>query len=193
MAATFDGMTIALVPDVDGPGRDAEIDRALTGAPAARGATVAWPDAAEAIERAILAAQLQSSGVLPWKDGAVIDADDHLVDLILHRDPERAQALADRALAPLDALSAGARERLTDTLSAWLDNAANTTATAQAMHVHPQTLRYRLRQLEEVLGADCLGSPRAGSSCSSRCACAASPSDRLTLSANIANPRGSPD
>ena len=81
-----------------------------------------------------------------------------MIDLILHRDQERARAMSDRALAPLDALSDGARERLTDTLSAWLDHAANTTATATAMHVHPQTLRYRLRQLEEVLGADRIGS-----------------------------------
>jgi len=159
MAATFDGMTVALVPDVDGPGRDAEITRALNGAPAVRGGTIDWADTAEAIERAILAAQLQNAGVLPSRDGVVVHADDYLVDVILHRDPVRARALADRALAPLDALSAAARDRHTAALSAWLDHAGNTTAAADSMHVHPQTLRYRLRQLEEVLGAELLSSP----------------------------------
>jgi hypothetical protein len=158
MVATCDGMTIALVPDLDAPGRAAELERALGGKPAARGASVPWSQGAEEIERAILAASLQNSGVLP-NGGLLIAAEDHLIDLILHRDQERARAMSDRALAPLDALSDGTRERLTDTLSAWLDHAANTTATAQAMHVHPQTLRYRLRQLEEVLGDDRLGSP----------------------------------
>jgi hypothetical protein len=157
MVATCDGMTVALVPDIDAPGRVAELHRALGGHPAARGATVPWQQAAEEIERAMLAATLQNSGVLP-NGGSMVHADDHMIDLILHRDQERARAWSERALAPLDALSDGARERLTDTLSAWLDHAANTTATAQAMHVHPQTLRYRLRQLEEVLGADRIGS-----------------------------------
>jgi hypothetical protein len=152
MAATLDGMTVALVPDLDAPGRTAELERALDGRPAARGAEVPWAEAAEAIERAVLAASLQQAGVLP--EDSLVLADDHLVPLILHRDPERARSLADRALEPLDRLSDSARERLTETLDAWLENACNTSDTARALHVHVQTLRYRLRQLDEVLGPD---------------------------------------
>jgi hypothetical protein len=152
MAATFDGMTVALVPDIDGPGRELELERALDGEPAARGASVGWQDAAEAISRAVLAAELQAAGVLA--DGPVVAADHPHVDLIVHRDPDRARALADTALAPLDALSPSSRDRLTETLDGWLANACNTTETARALHLHPQTLRYRLRQLDEVLGAE---------------------------------------
>ncbi len=152
MAATLDGMTVALVPDIDGPGRDVELERALRGEPAARGAEGGWQDAAEAIARAVLAAELQEAGVLAAD--CIVCADDHLVDLIVHRDPERAKALANSALEPLDALTPSSRERLTETLEAWLANACNTTETARALHLHPQTLRYRLRQLDEVLGAD---------------------------------------
>jgi DNA-binding PucR family transcriptional regulator len=152
MAATVDGMTVALVPDLDGPGRALELDRALGGAPAARGAAIGWQDAAEAISRAVLAAELQEAGVLASDD--MVCADDHLVELIVHRDPERARALADSALEPLDGLSPSSRERLTETLEGWLSNACNTTDTARALHLHPQTLRYRLRQLGEVLGDD---------------------------------------
>src|SRR4051812_38379778 len=152
MAATLEGMTVALVPDLDTPGRTGELERALEGAPAARGAQVPSLEAAEEVERAMLAVALQDAGVLPQE--GILDTGDHLVALILHRDPTRARSLADRALEPLDRLSPGTRAKLTDTLQAWLDNACNTGDTARALHVHMQTLRYRLRQLEEVFGAE---------------------------------------
>jgi hypothetical protein len=152
MAATLEGMTVALVADLDTPGRTAELERALGGAPAARGMQVPSLEVAEEVDRAVLAVALQEAGVLP--SGGLLDTGDHLVALILHRDPERARSLADRALEPLDRLSPGAREKLTDTLDAWLDNACNTGETARVLHVHMQTLRYRLRQLEEVFGRD---------------------------------------
>jgi hypothetical protein len=158
LAVNMDGTTVALVPDLDAPGRLAEVERALGGVPATRGPTVPWDQAAEAIDRAVLAVSLQQAGLLP--EHGLAAADDHLLELILHRDPERARALADRALAGLDALSPASRERLTETLEAWLANACNTTATAKALHVHAQTLRYRLRQLEEVLGGDRLSDHR---------------------------------
>jgi hypothetical protein len=152
MAATLEGMTVALVPDLDTPGRTAELERALGGAPAARGAQVPALEAAEEVSRAVLAVALQEAGVLPGE--GIVDTGDHLVALILHRDPARARSLADRALEPLDRLSPGTRAKLTETLSCWLDNACNTGDTARALHVHMQTLRYRLRQLDEVFGAD---------------------------------------
>src|SRR4051812_25622052 len=156
MAATLEGMTVALVPDLDTPGRTAELERALEGVPAARGAQVPSLEAAEEVERAVLAVALQQAGVLPAT--GLVDTGDHLVALILHRDPERARSLADRALEPLDRLSAGTKAKLTETLACWLDNACNTGDTARALHVHMQTLRYRLRQLEEVFGKERLQS-----------------------------------
>src|SRR3954464_15369190 len=103
MAATLEGMTVALVPDLDAPGRTGELERALEGAPAARGAQVPSLEAAEEVERSMLAFALQDAAVLP-RDGLVETAD-HLVALILHRDPARARSLADRVLEPLDRLS----------------------------------------------------------------------------------------
>jgi hypothetical protein len=154
MAATLEGMTVALVPDLDTPGRTAELERALEGAPAARGAQTPTLEAAEEVDKTVLAVALQAAGVLPHE--GILDTGDHLVALILHRDPARAHSLADRALEPLDRLSPATRAKLTETLHAWLDNACSTGDTARALHVHMQTLRYRLRQLEEVFGADCL-------------------------------------
>src|SRR3954466_7763517 len=155
MAATLDGMTVALVPELDPPGRTAERGGALEGAPGARGAQVPSLEAAEEVERAVLAVALQQAGVLP-ADGIAAPADP-LVALTPPRDPERARSLAERALAPLDRLSPATKQKLTETLACWLDPACNPGETARALHVHMQTLRYRLRQLEEIFGEECLG------------------------------------
>jgi DNA-binding PucR family transcriptional regulator len=40
------------------------------------------------------------------------------------------------------------------TLTAWLDAFGDIAAAAAAVHVHPNTLRYRLRRLAEVAGID---------------------------------------
>lgn len=44
--------------------------------------------------------------------------------------------------------------QLVDTLRAWLDSFGDVVAAAAAMHVHPNTFRYRLRRLAEVGGLD---------------------------------------
>jgi DNA-binding PucR family transcriptional regulator len=43
---------------------------------------------------------------------------------------------------------------LTETLEAWLDSLGDVRAAAAALFIHPNTLRYRLRRLEEVSGLD---------------------------------------
>ncbi|NUP63511.1 MAG: helix-turn-helix domain-containing protein, partial [Nonomuraea sp.] len=49
---------------------------------------------------------------------------------------------------------------LTQTLAAWLDTFGDVIAAAAAVHVHPNTFRYRLRRLAEVGGID-LADPEA--------------------------------
>ena len=51
-------------------------------------------------------------------------------------------------------------DRLAETLLAWLESADNAGAAARHLHVHPQTVRYRLRQLTELFG-DRLSDPDA--------------------------------
>jgi DNA-binding PucR family transcriptional regulator len=79
-------------------------------------------------------------------------ADDHLADILLAADPRVAADLAASRLAPLDDLAAGPRARLTETLSAWLDRPGQVQAVAAALGVHPQTVRYRVRQLRDLFG-----------------------------------------
>ena len=61
-------------------------------------------------------------------------------------------------LAALDGLSPAERGRLLGTLDAWLEHQRHTPAIAAQLHVHPQTVRYRLAKLRELLG-DAIDTP----------------------------------
>ena len=89
---------------------------------------------------------------------AALVVDDHLLDLVLRSDTALLARLTDRVLAPLQSLPEAARERLAMTLLAWLAHAGARTAVAAALHVHPQTVRYRMSQLRDVFG-DVLDNP----------------------------------
>jgi DNA-binding PucR family transcriptional regulator len=63
----------------------------------------------------------------------------------------------DRASGPVARLLAHDRENDTDfvaTLRAWLDHMGDVSAAAEALHVHTNTLRYRVRRLAEIGGMD---------------------------------------
>jgi len=164
----------ALVPDPDGPGRRAELAHALQDTPAVLGPTVPLADARHSAQRAEAAFELRERLVgiagpgVPSGDGrappaapasagdlgGLLVADDHLPDLLLAAQPRLAADLLVRRLAPLDALADGPRERLLITLAAWLDQLGQARPAADALHVHVQTVRYRLGQLRELLGDD---------------------------------------
>ncbi|MGZ4201994.1 MAG: helix-turn-helix domain-containing protein [Thermoleophilaceae bacterium] len=151
LVATLDDGNWALVPDPDAPGRRAELEDALRDARAGLGPTVGWREAAKSARRAALALSLADAGTL-------VRADDRLLDLLLAGDPVLAADLARRALAPLDQLPAGSRQRLRETLAAWLDAQGHARTAAESLHVHVQTLRYRLGRLHDVFG-DSLDDP----------------------------------
>jgi hypothetical protein len=82
----------------------------------------------------------------------LVVADEHLPALLLAAAPGIAADLARTRLAPLDGLADGPRERLVATLRAWLDRPGQVQAIAGDLDVHPQTVRYRLKQLRELFG-----------------------------------------
>jgi hypothetical protein len=135
-----------VVPDPDGPGRRAMIDGALDAAPAAVGPTVTTADAARSLRWARLALDVVGEGARP------VRAADHLADLILLGDRALASLLAGSRLAALDDLPPGERERLMATLAAWLAHQRHTPAIADELHVHPQTVRYRIAKLRRLVG-----------------------------------------
>jgi PucR C-terminal helix-turn-helix domain len=140
-----------LVPDPDGPGRQAAIDRALRGWPAAIGPSVPLGRAAMSLRWARHALALASAGVIPSGDGPV-RCDQHLSTLLILADEDLARKLHVSRLAPLARLRPGQRDRIAETLLAWLQLGENAAQVAHQMHVHPQTVRYRLRQIRELFG-----------------------------------------
>ena len=63
-----------------------------------------------------------------------------------------ARDIAATALAPLADETPASRERLIETLAAWLRHRDRLGAAAAALHVHPQTVRYRMGRLRELYG-----------------------------------------
>jgi DNA-binding PucR family transcriptional regulator len=123
------------------------VEAALEGRRAALGPALGWRDARVSFARAAAALRLPGAG-----DDALLIAEDHGVAILLDADRRLARDLAAGALEPLDAETAGSRERLTATLAAWLRHRGRTEEVARALHVHPQTVRYRLARLRELFG-----------------------------------------
>jgi hypothetical protein len=74
--------------------------------------------------------------------------------------PDVMQHMAHTVLGPLDDLSADDRTILLDTLDAWFDAGGSATETAKRLYCHANTVRYRLRRIEEKTGRS-LSDPRA--------------------------------
>ncbi len=145
--------TFVIVPDPAGPKRARELEAAVDGVAAALGPTVPPGGARRSLRRARLALSLLQRAALadPGRPGPV-RADDHLGSLVVLQDLELASELAASRLAALDSLPAAERARLLDTLAAWLALQRHVPAIAEALHVHPQTVRYRVARLRELLG-----------------------------------------
>jgi hypothetical protein len=139
-----DGTLTAWLP---APMRPTELAAALEGHAAAVGPPVAPEDAARSLRRARAALRIAEPG------GAPVVAGEHLAELLLAADAELVAELVEHVLAPLSTLGPGPRARLTTTLRAWLDRPGQVQAVAPDLGVHPQTVRYRLRQLRELFGA----------------------------------------
>jgi hypothetical protein len=139
-----------IVPDPEGPGRSRLLDGALGGWLAAIGPTVPLAEVSRSLRWAYQGLGLARRGVIPGH-GAVRCAD-HMSTLVLFQDEELLASMAARLLAPLSHLRAGQQDRLAETLLAWLQSGRNTNGVALRLHVHPQTVRYRLRQLEDLFG-----------------------------------------
>ena len=147
LAGAIDGTACVIVPDPDGPGRRRLFERAFAGVPAALGPTVGVDQASRSWARARTLWRLLD-GAAPGLHAA----DDHLLVLLLAEDPSLVDDLARMRLAPLSALPAGSRERLEATLLAYLRQRGNGPRMAVDLGVHPQTVRYRIARLRELLG-----------------------------------------
>jgi hypothetical protein len=151
LAVTLEEVGCLLIPDPDGPGRQAALRRAAAKALLALGpaGTAAELPASWALARTTLRAA--AAGALPSATGAVL-AEENLGALLLFEGRELARLMAARRLAPLAVLTERASERMRETALAYLDHQGNSVAMARALHLHPQTVRYRVNRLRELLG-----------------------------------------
>ena len=151
IAVAEGALALAWIPHPQAPGRRPQLESALDGAPAGLGPAVVLERAPFSLVRARAAHALVLDGRVAG--GPLVVADEHLPALLLHAgDGTLATDLAARALAPLDDLRPAARGRLRTTLRAWLDHPGQVTRVAGELHVHPQTVRYRVAQLRELFG-----------------------------------------
>jgi PucR C-terminal helix-turn-helix domain len=158
LGGRIDEHVVVIVPDPDAPGRRARITRALDSRTAAFGPTDALEQASASYDRAMRCLALQDAGRIPAH--GLADSDEHLAALVVHADPDALADLAARRLAALDALTPMQRTRMETTLAAWLARDGNVADAAGDLVVHPQTVRYRMARLRELLG-DQLDDPEA--------------------------------
>jgi hypothetical protein len=152
LVTIVEGRGCIVVPDPEGPGRREEIGRLAARVRLALGPAV---EPALAARSWRLAKMLLGLGATEAEtDGRLLRAEDHLPELILAGNPTAAGLLAARRLAPLDGLTAKARERMRETAFAYVRHRGKAVAMAAELHVHPQTARYRLNRLRELFGDD---------------------------------------
>jgi hypothetical protein len=150
LSTGFEGFGCVLVGDPAGPGRASEVKRAVGKRVAALG-PVSGPDLVREswlLAKAGLAAR--EAGAL--SQGALLVAEDHLADLLLLEGRGLTARIAARRLAPFESLTPNARERMRETALAFVRHGGNSVEMAAELHVHPQTARYRVARLRELLG-----------------------------------------
>jgi hypothetical protein len=163
VATELGGLLYAVVPDRAGPGGWDELRRALATQPASRrggapraaaGApgeigdlSVSRTQADEAL--GLLRAELLGERVIAFDEAWTV--------LALHRGATGAAAAKVAELGPLGALRAHdetSKAGYVDTLYEWLRHPGDPRAAAQELRIHPNTLRYRMRKLLELVPMD---------------------------------------
>ncbi|WP_244931826.1 PucR family transcriptional regulator [Nocardioides sp. W7] len=93
---------------------------------------------------------LVDQGVVPARP--VIECREHRTAIWLHAEPTMRRQLAQELLQPLFEETANSREILSETLLVWLETRDSAPAIAARLGVHPQTVRYRWRRINQLFG-----------------------------------------
>ncbi|MEU1309076.1 helix-turn-helix domain-containing protein [Streptomyces cinnamoneus] len=109
--------------------------------------------------RALRLARLALAG-LPERAGSVARFDDRPVALLVAASPDEAGRVARVVFARVLQLPPAERTRLLETLECWFAAAGSAAEAARLLYCHRNTVRYRLRRLEELTGHS-LQDPRA--------------------------------
>lgn len=133
-----------------------DVLRAVIGSSQHSRSAVSWPvlpaevpDALRWTERALA---LREQGVIV--DQPVVDCLEHRTLLWLHAEPALRRRMCQDMLHPLLAETPNSREILSETLLVWLETRDSAPAIAAQLGVHPQTVRYRWKRINELFGED---------------------------------------
>ncbi|RDI53393.1 PucR family transcriptional regulator [Nocardia mexicana] len=146
----------AIVPEVGKGGQLQRLSAALHGCAVVIGGPLSLDLLPVGMRIAQTALRLRRGGVLG--DSPVL-VGEQLDTIIANRDEWLLSVLREQVLRPLRDLPEGTRDRLHETLRSWLWQMGDRQAVAHELHIHPQTVRYRLARLRELFG-DRLDSPR---------------------------------
>jgi hypothetical protein len=114
------------------------------------GPPVGLESAADSLRWARSTLAMAESGAIPAR--RVIWSEQHLSTLLLTSDTNLVERLRQRLFGQLDELTEKQRERMLETLRAWLETQGSVLDVAERLKVHPQTVRYRMRQLQATFG-----------------------------------------
>jgi PucR C-terminal helix-turn-helix domain len=152
LAAVMRGIGCVVIGDPDGPGRAHQVEEAAGRTTAALGPTGALAELAGSWTLARAALRALEAGAI--NAAGPLRAEERLPELLLHENPELVERLAARRLAPFGPLTPKARRRMEETALAYVQRQGNAAAMAAALDIHPQTARYRIARLRELLGTD---------------------------------------
>ncbi|MER6630504.1 helix-turn-helix domain-containing protein [Streptomyces sp. NPDC000987] len=89
---------------------------------------------------------------VPGDGPGVARFDDRPLAMLVTAAPAEAKRLVEVVLGPVLALPAAERARLLETLGQWFAAGGAAAEAAKGLYVHPNTVRYRLRRIEELTG-----------------------------------------
>ncbi|MDL4819356.1 helix-turn-helix domain-containing protein [Actinomadura opuntiae] len=168
------GRPCLVMPDPDRPGGPDRLTATIAGWTGAIGPSVPLEQAGVSLHWAHRTLDLMAAGRLGGAEnpagspdrpsgrhkrggaaaGRLVRADRHLPELLLQEGWTLAEATARRRLAPLTELGPHRGGRLAMTMLECLKHGFNATDAAEALCVHPQTVRYRLAQLHDLFDYD---------------------------------------
>jgi hypothetical protein len=152
LAGPYHGDGCVIVPDPAGPGQTQQIETAAGATTVALGPPGALDELDGSWSLAQATLRALEAGVLAG-DG-LVRAEERLPELLLHEGSAIAERIAARRLAPLESLTPKARLRMEETALAYVQRQGNAAAMAAALGIHPQTARYRIARLRELVGTD---------------------------------------
>ncbi|MGW7056098.1 PucR family transcriptional regulator [Streptomyces sp. NPDC054887] len=143
-----------VVPDPTAPSRKHTLRKVLQGRNAAVGPATSLTEGFRSLHLAQKALLLSQRGIIPA--AGLVTSVEHLGTLLLFRDEGLLEMLCLRHLRPMEEVREQHRDKLAETLLVWLQSGHNANIVAARLDIHPQTVRYRMRQLHRLYGAKLL-------------------------------------